>query len=202
MRREDLGIQDYGSVWQLQKERVAQRLAGGADSLILVEHPSVVTLGREHKGPAPALALPVFEVERGGRSTYHGPGQIVGYPIVHLGELGLSVDAYLRTLEEALIEAVQPWAAARRLRGFTGVWVGRQKLASIGIAVQAQVAYHGFALNVQTDLRQFALIHPCGLEPETLTSLSRLCGRAIPLEEVKKAIFSALSSRLKAAVSV
>jgi lipoyl(octanoyl) transferase len=113
-----------------------------------------------------------------------------------LAERGWSPETYLRKLENALIEAVRPWTEARRLKGFTGVWVGRKKLASIGVAVRGTVAYHGFAVNVSTDLSGFKVIHPCGLEPDTMTSLERLAGREVRLEDVKAMAALALSERL------
>jgi len=112
--------------------------------------------------------------------TYHGPGQLVGYPIVHLGERGLRPRGYLRTLEGILIEAVRPLGVeAQSLKGFTGVWARGRKLASIGVAVRGQVSYHGFALNVDCDLEGFRAIHPCNLEPEQMTSLQSLLGRPV-----------------------
>jgi lipoyl(octanoyl) transferase len=192
----DLGLRDYGEVLKLQYELVDERKKGGPDTLVLVEHPPVVTIGREHKGPRPAAPIPLYEVERGGRETYHGPGQLVGYPILDLAARGWSPETYLRRLENALIETVRPWTEARRLKGFTGVWVGRKKLASIGVAVRGTVAYHGFALNISTDLTGFKVIHPCGLEPDTMTSLERLAGRPVKLEDVKAMAVLALSERL------
>ncbi|MBI5631674.1 MAG: lipoyl(octanoyl) transferase LipB [Elusimicrobia bacterium] len=175
-----LGLKDYREAWALQKSLVEERRQGKIpDTLLLLEHPPVYTRGASSKSPAPAfLPHPLHEVERGGDLTYHGPGQLVGYPIIHLGERALKVRTYLRSLEAVLIEALRPLEIeAEALRGFTGVWAGRRKLASIGIAVKDQVAYHGFALNVNCDLAAFSAIHPCNLEPEQMTSLERLWGR-------------------------
>lgn len=190
----DLGLCDYAEAWERQRSAVEARGRGGPDLLFLVEHPPVVTMGREHRGPAPDCGLPTFEVERGGRATYHGPGQLVGYPILDLEGLSIGLDTYLRTLEECLAEAVRPWTEARRLRGFTGVWVGRRKLASIGVALRGRVTYHGFALNVNNDLDEFGRIHPCGLEPGTMTSLKERAGAEVDLEAVKSRVASSLAA--------
>ncbi len=179
-----LGLKDYAETLALQRKLVFERGVGDIpDTLLLVEHPPVYTRGVSSKQPVPAgLPYPVHDVERGGDLTYHGPGQLVGYPIMHLGERGLRPRSYLRSLEEVLIEALKPLGVqAERLRGFTGLWVGGKKLASIGVAVKDQVCYHGFALNINCDLAPFRLIHPCRLEPDQMTSLERLAGA--PLDE-------------------
>ncbi len=179
-----LGLRDYGEVWALQRKLVYQRASGEIpDTLLLVEHPPVYTRGASSRQPVPAgLPHPVHDVERGGDLTYHGPGQLVGYPIFHLGELGLRPRSFLRALEDVLIEAIRPLGVqAGRLRGFTGVWAGGRKLASIGIAVKDGISYHGFALNVNVDLAPFGRIYPCRLEADQLTSLQKLLGR--PLDE-------------------
>ena len=177
-----LGAMEYTRAWELQKRLVARRLRGEIpDTLLLAEHPPVYTRGASSKAPVPhSLPYPLHTVERGGDITYHGPGQLVGYPIVHLGERGLRPRGYLRTLEGILIEAVRPLGVeARSLKGFTGVWARGRKLASIGVAVRGQVSYHGFALNVDCDLEGFRAIHPCNLEPEQMTSLQSLLGRPV-----------------------
>lgn len=184
----ELGLTPYEEALGLQR-RLAQERSRGLipDTLLLLEHPHVVTLGRGFNGRTLAGTVhPVLEAERGGDATYHGPGQLVGYPIVHLKERGLLIGPYLRLLEEVLIDASAAFGIrAERLRGFTGVWAGGKKLASIGVAVRGWVAYHGFALNVTTDLSQFDGIYPCGLEPGTMTSMERLLGRTPEMLEVR-----------------
>jgi lipoyl(octanoyl) transferase len=180
-----LGLRDYCEVWTLQRKLVYERGEGAVpDTLLLVEHPPVYTRGASSRQSVPpGLPYPVHDVERGGDLTYHGPGQLVGYPILHLGERNIRPRSYLRELESVLIEAVRPLGVeAERLRGFTGLWARGKKLASIGVAVsKEQVCYHGFALNVNCDLAPFGRIHPCKLEPEQMTSLQLLLGR--PLNE-------------------
>jgi len=182
----DFGRMEYGRALQLQKELAAKRAKGEIpDSLILVEHEHVITLGRK---TTPAnfkpQDIPVFQVERGGDATYHGPGQLVGYPIVLLADH--DVRRHVRNMEEAIMRTVRAYGIdSERVEGHPGIWVGGKKLASIGVAVTDWVTYHGFALNVNTDLRLFELIRPCGLDPSTMTSMQELSGRTLPFEEVK-----------------
>lgn len=186
----NLGLLEYEEAWQLQKRLAAERADGKIpDTLLLVEHPPVITMGSSARPEAMLLPFPVYKVERGGDITYHGPGQLVGYPIIHLGERGLKVRNYLRLLESVLIEAVAPLGVAgERLEGFTGVWAGGKKIASIGVAVKQQVSYHGFALNVNCDLKHFKLIYPCKLEPEQISSLSQNLGRPVAMTEVRRLV--------------
>ncbi|HVZ73948.1 MAG TPA: lipoyl(octanoyl) transferase LipB [Polyangia bacterium] len=189
----DLGSRDYGEVWELQKALVAQRQRDEIpDTLILVEHPHVLTLGRgTHKENVLAPGdMQVFEIERGGDVTYHGPGQLVGYPIFLLREEERDLHLYLRNLEEALIRTVARFGiAGDRKPSWTGVWTADQtrKLASIGVAVKKWVTLHGFALNVSTDLSRFAAINPCGLEATVMGSMSSVSGRDIGLADVRAA---------------
>jgi lipoate-protein ligase B len=189
----DLGTREFGEVWALQKELVGQRQRDEIpDTLILVEHPHVITLGRgTHKENVLAPGdTPLFEIERGGDVTYHGPGQLVGYPIFLLRQPERDLHLYLRNLEEALIRAVARFGiAGERKEGWTGVWTGggARKLASIGVAVKRWVTLHGFALNVATDLARFAAINPCGLEATTMGSMESVLERPVSLEEVKAA---------------
>jgi lipoate-protein ligase B len=189
----DLGTREYGDVWQLQKELVGKRQRDEIpDTLILVEHPHVITLGRgTHKENVLAPGdTPLFEIERGGDVTYHGPGQLVGYPIFLLRPQERDLHIYLRNLEEALIRAVRRFGiAGERKEGWTGVWTGggARKLASIGVAVKKWVTLHGFALNVATDLGRFSAINPCGLEATTMGSMESVLGRVVPFADVKEA---------------
>jgi lipoate-protein ligase B len=182
----DLGTMEYGESLELQRELARQRAEGAIpDTLVLVEHPHVITLGRK-TSPAnfKPQNVPVFQVERGGDATYHGPGQLVGYPIVLLADH--DVRRHVRTIEEALLSVAKRYGIeGERREGHPGVWVGEKKLASIGVAVTSWVTYHGFALNVNTDMSYFDLIRPCGLDPATMTSMERLVGRRLPFEEVK-----------------
>jgi len=185
----DLGRREYKEVWELQKWLVQERAKGATpDTLILVEHDHVITLGRRTTpGNFRPQSIPVFQVERGGDATYHGPGQLVGYPIIKLSEP--DVHKFLRRLEEVLIRTVSGLGVASvRKEGNTGVWSGGKKLASIGVAVDGWVTYHGFALNVNTDLSYFELIKPCGFDPSTMTSMQKIAGREFSMEEVKERV--------------
>jgi lipoyl(octanoyl) transferase len=180
----DLGTMQYAEALALQRATARARIAGDLDDdlLLLVEHPPVVTLGRSSKErhllASPALlaarGVELFEVERGGDVTFHGPGQLVGYPIVDLKRHTQDLHWYLRQVEEALIRAVAPLGVvAGRNAGLTGVWTSGRKLASIGVHARDWVTWHGFALNVTTDLGYFDLIVPCGIEAVEMTSVSR-----------------------------
>jgi len=182
----DLGRMEYGKALGLQKELAQMRARGEVpDALILVEHDHVITLGRK---TTPAnfkpQDIPVFEVERGGDATYHGPGQLVGYPIVLLTDH--DVRRHVRNMEEAIIRTARAFGVeGERLEGHPGIWAGGKKLASIGVAVTDWVTYHGFALNVNTDLSYFEHIRPCGLDPLAMTSMQRIKGQPLPFNEVK-----------------
>jgi lipoate-protein ligase B len=182
----DLGRKEYSEALGLQKDLAARRAkAEIPDCLILVEHDHVITLGRK---TTPAnfkpQNIPVFQVERGGDATYHGPGQLVGYPIILLSDH--DVHRHVRNIEEALLRAVHSFGIhGERVEGHPGVWVQGKKLASIGVAVTDWVTYHGFALNVNTEMEYFELIRPCGLDPATMTSMQKIKGEAIPFTDVK-----------------
>jgi lipoyl(octanoyl) transferase len=180
----DLGTRPYGEVLELQRDLCRRRVSGelAEDLLLLVEHEPVVTLGRgtrESSLPLPVEAIrrrgvEVFEVERGGDVTFHGPGQLVGYPILDLTGHRQDLHWYLRTLEQALITALETLGIpGERNPGLTGVWTGGRKIASIGIHVKQWVTLHGFALNVTTDLDFFDLIVPCGIHGVAMTSVAR-----------------------------
>ena len=179
----DLGTKPYREVWAQQLALVEQRQIGQApDTLIVVEHPHVFTLGRRREAKQNVLApgdVEVLEIERGGDVTYHGPGQLVAYPIVLLQDDERDLHAFLRNLEEAVIETCErSGVSSDREPGKTGVWtsteLGRKKLCSMGIACRKWVTFHGLALNVTTDLSYFARINPCGFEATVMTSLERL----------------------------
>jgi lipoyl(octanoyl) transferase len=211
----DLGLVEYGAAWELQRRVATARKAGAIpDALLLCEHPHVITLGRSGKisnlrAPNEMLrrmGVSFFETNRGGDITYHGPGQLVGYPILNLGEIRRDVGWYVRSLEEAMIRATAEFGvASRRVSGRTGVWVGvaagsaaekeveevkeaeevndEEKLAAIGVHLSRWVTSHGFAYNVSTDLRYFDLIVPCGIARKRATSLEKLLGRRIEMKE-------------------
>ena len=179
----DLGRQPYADVLTLQRDAARARIAGAIDEdlLLLVEHPPVITLGRSSKS-AHMLASPaylhdrgveLFEVERGGDVTFHGPGQLVGYPIIDLKRHRQDLHWYLRQVEELLIKALAEYGlAGTRRPPYTGVWIDDRKIASIGVHARDWVTWHGFALNVSTDLRFFDLIVPCGIPSVRMTSIN------------------------------
>jgi len=204
-----LGTIGYQAALDLQAQLVEQRKQGLIpDQLLLLEHPPVITLGvrtrndRSHvlesEAALAARGVGLFETGRGGDVTYHGPGQLVGYPIVDLKPDRCDVHRYVRDLEEVLIRAVDAFGVrAGRIEGLTGIWVGDQKLAAIGVRISRWVTSHGFALNVNTDLSHFGLIVPCGITDKGVTSLERLLGHALPMDEVAETVarqFAALFS--------
>jgi lipoyl(octanoyl) transferase len=172
------GRVDYGEAVVWQERLVARRLTGPPDTLLLLEHPPVYTLGRgadaRHLGAAASGPIPAVRAHRGGEVTYHGPGQLVGYPVVDLRALRPDVRWYVGMLEQVLIDTLSDLGiAGRRERGLVGVWVGPRKIGSIGIAVRRWIAWHGFALNVAEDLSGFEAITPCGLAGMEMTSVAR-----------------------------
>jgi len=177
-RREDLGRIGYRDAYDRQIALVDQRKTGqGQDTLLFVEHPHVITVGRSRDAAQNLVApgdVEVIEIERGGDVTYHGPGQLVAYPIVLLQEAERDLHRYLRKLEEAMILTLAEHdLRAGRVEGKTGVWVGPRKIASIGIACRRWVTFHGLALNVNTDLDYFFRINPCGFDADVMTSMAR-----------------------------
>ncbi len=199
----DCGRMGYGDAWVLQRACVAARQANRIeDVVLLVEHPPVITIGRA--GRIAHILVPrdllvargfeVFEIERGGDVTYHGPGQLVGYPIFNLRVLDEDVVRYVRLLEVALMRSLEEFGiTASRERGYPGVWVGPAKIAAIGVAVKRKVTMHGFALNVDPDLNHFAVINACGLG-RPVTSMARVLGRAVSLAEVQPVVARSLSA--------
>ena len=192
-----LGMISYAEGLEIQKGLVEQRKAGTIpDQLLLLEHPPVITLGvksrngRSHIIASPALleaeGVEVFETGRGGDVTYHGPGQLVGYPIIDLKPDRCDVHQYVRDLEEVMIRMAASFGVrAGRIPGLTGAWVGDAKLAAIGVRIARWVTSHGFAFNVNTALSHFDLIVPCGINDKGVTSLNKLIGREIVMEEVE-----------------
>ena len=203
-----LGRIDYAAALDLQKELVEARRRGEIeDTLLLLEHPPVITLGVKTRGrQANIIASPdeltrqgvaVFETGRGGDVTYHGPGQLVGYPILDLNPHRRDVHRYVRDLEEVLMRAVATFGIdTRRVPGLTGVWAGapghEEKLAAIGVRISRWITSHGFALNVAADLRHFQLIVPCGIADRGVTSMEQLAGRPVPMLDVEEAVARAM----------
>ncbi len=212
-----LGRVGYGEALELQARLVDERRRGAiGDTLLLLEHPPVITLGVKTRGkPTNIVASPealaaegvtVFETGRGGDITYHGPGQLVGYPILDLRPDRCDVHKYVRDLEEALIVALREFGIeGGRVEGRTGVWVGpegrEEKVAAIGVRISRWITSHGFALNVSTDLRHFRLIVPCGIADRGVTSIERVLGRPVPMTDVEDAIARAFVVVFSAAVA-
>jgi lipoate-protein ligase B len=195
----DLGTREFGEVWALQRELVAARQKDEIpDTLLLVEHPHVITAGRSaHRENLLATeGIPIFEIERGGDVTYHGPGQLVGYPIFLLRPEERDLHRYLRNLEEVIIRALARFdLPGERKPAWTGVWTagGARKLASIGVAVKRWVTLHGLALNVSTDLSRFSAINPCGLAASVMGSMSGELARPVAMATVKDALADAMA---------
>ena len=200
-----LGLVPYVDGLALQQQLVEQRKAGAIpDQLLLLEHPPVITLGVKARGDRSHVlasdaelddaGVHVYESGRGGDVTYHGPGQLVGYPIIDLRPDRCDVHRYVRDLEQVMIATAAAFGVeATRVPGLTGAWVGSEKLAAIGVRISRWVTSHGFAFNVATDLGHFDLIVPCGIADRGVTSLSRLLGRTVGLEEVADVISGAFT---------
>jgi lipoyl(octanoyl) transferase len=195
-----LGVVPYAAASEMQRALVEERRAGRVpDLLLLLEHPHVITLGvkvdaaRSHLVATPALLaskqVEVHESGRGGDITYHGPGQIVGYPILDLRPDRCDVHRYVRDLEEVMIRTAADFGLqAGRIQGLTGAWVGADKLGAIGVRISRWITSHGFAFNVTTDLDFFRLIVPCGITSGGVTSLSRALGRMVPREKAEASL--------------
>jgi lipoyl(octanoyl) transferase len=204
-----LGTLDYVAAWQLQRELADARVAGGPDTLLLLEHPPVYTAGRRTEPhERPLDGTPVIDTDRGGKITWHGPGQLVGYPIIGLAE-PLDVVNYVRRLEESLIKVCSDLGLETiRVDGRSGVWVpgcaGRpeRKVAAIGVRVARATTLHGFALNCDCDLGAFTGIVPCGISDAGVTSLSAELGRTVAVDEVSPAVADAVCGALDGVLAV
>ena len=212
-----LGRVGYGEALELQARLVEERRGGDiGDQLLLLEHPPVITLGVKTRGkPTNIIASPealaaegvsVFETGRGGDITYHGPGQLVGYPILDLKPDRCDVHRYVRDIEEALILALRELGIhGTRVEGRTGVWVGapgrEEKIAAIGVRISRWITSHGFALNVATNLQHFRLIVPCGIADRGVTSIERVLGRQLAMREVEDAVVRGFVSAFNASGS-
>lgn len=202
--RLDLGRVPYRPVWAFQQALAAAVAAGsGPEALVLLEHEHVYTFGRggnlAHLLASPealgSLGAEVVLSDRGGDATYHGPGQIVGYLILSLRRRGIDAHTFVRGVEEIVLRALAGWGiAGERIAGLPGIWVGLRKIAAIGIRVSRGVSYHGFALNITTDLSYFEHIVPCGIQGRGVTSLARELGQAVPLGAVRDALAAACAA--------
>jgi lipoyl(octanoyl) transferase len=204
-----LGMVDYGVAWQLQRELADARVAGGTDTLLLLEHPSVYTAGRRtlaHERPSDGT--PVVDTDRGGKITWHGPGQLVGYPIVRLAE-PLDVVNYVRRIEESLIKVCTGLGLqVGRADGRSGVWLpggtGKpaRKVAAIGVRVSRATTLHGFALNCDCELDAFESIVPCGIPDAGVTSITAELGRRVGVDDVRSAVADAVCDALDGRLAV
>ena len=191
---QNIGRKSYKAVWDLQKEMQQQRINGNIeDTLILVEHDPVCTLGKnaneDHLLQSRDKSVDVFNIERGGDITFHGPGQLVGYPILDLSNYKKSVSWYMRTLEQVLIDTLIEFKiTAQQNDGLTGVWVGDEKIAALGVRISRWVTMHGFALNVNPDLSFYDGIIPCGIFDHGVTSMEQLLGETQNSDNVKNMV--------------
>jgi len=191
---QNIGRKSYKAVWDLQKEMQQQRINGNIeDTLILVEHDPVYTLGKnaneDHLLQSRDESVDVFNIERGGDITFHGPGQLVGYPILDLSNYKKSVSWYMRTLEQVLIDTLIEFKiTAQQNDGLTGVWVGDEKIAALGVRISRWVTMHGFALNVNPDLSFYDGIIPCGIFDHGVTSMEQLLGETQNNDNVKNMV--------------
>lgn len=187
-----LGLVEYGEAYRLQRRLHRQRLDGEiSDTLLLLEHPPTLTIGRSgsldnvlvSREQLTREGITLFFISRGGDVTYHGPGQLVGYPIMDLGEREKDIHRYVHDLEEVIIRTLREFSiSATRDEGHAGVWVGKEEVAAIGLSIRRWVTMHGFALNVNPNLNHFSLINPCGLPDRKATSISQILGHEVPIE--------------------
>ena len=212
MEIRQLGSIDYLAAWQLQRELANSRIAGGPDTLLLLEHPRVYTAGKRTEAfERPQDGVPVIDTDRGGKITWHGPGQLVGYPVIGLAE-PLDVVNYVRRLEQSVISVCAGFGLdAVRIEGRSGVWVPAdsrpaRKIAAIGIRVARGTTLHGFSLNCDCDLSAYSAIVPCGITDAGVTSLSAELGRHVGVEDVRtriaEAVCDALDGRLPVSTPV
>ena len=198
---QDLGMCSYQDAWDLQKNIQARRIAGtDRDTLLLVEHEPVYTFGKNANQNHLLQHYPenvqIFNIERGGDITYHGPGQLVGYPILDLHNYKKSISWYMRSLEQVIIDTLDIWGLkALRKEGLTGVWVGDEKIAALGVRISRWVTMHGFALNVNTDLQYYDGIIPCGILEYGVTSMENLLKNKINMDDVKQHLVSCFQNK-------
>jgi len=194
----DLGLMDYQKAWDLQHQLWSKRVESQiSDGILILEHPHVITLGRRGTRShllvslevLEALKIPLFHVERGGEATYHGPGQMVVYPIFNLKEYGYRVVQYIDQLEEVILHLLSDFGVeGRRNPSNRGVWVKDEKIASIGVTIKRWVSFHGLSLNYETDLKYFELINPCGLKGIKMTSMAKILGNRVSRKDLVEGI--------------
>ena len=196
---QDLGVSSYKNTWELQKKLQIKRIENKIeDTLLLVEHEPVYTFGKNadenHLLQNYPEDVKLFHIERGGDITFHGPGQLVGYPIMDLHNYKMSISWYMRSLEEVIIRSLDRFGiSADRKDGLTGGWVGDEKIAALGVRISRWVTMHGFALNVNTDLTYYDSIIPCGIFDYGITSMEHILGNEQEMNEVKKVLVSVFS---------
>ena len=196
----DLGLCAYDEVWNLQKEIQAQRIAGKSeDTLLLVEHEPVYTLGKNADKNHLLQHYPdnvqIFQIERGGDITFHGPGQLVGYPILDLHNYKKSVSWYMRSLEQVIINTLQKYGIkGEQKEDLTGVWIKDKKIAAFGVRISRWVTMHGFALNVNTDMQYYEGIIPCGILKYGVTSMEKLLNHEVNMKDVKNTLISSFKN--------
>jgi lipoate-protein ligase B len=193
-----LGLLDYQQAFILQDKLLKERIAGDiSDSLLLLEHPPTLTMGRTDDlknllVPEAALrkrGVAIYPTDRGGSITWHGPGQLVVYPIIDLGERDMDIHRYIRDLEEVIIGTLQAFSiSAAQDTENVGVWVGLEKIAAIGVKIRKWVTKHGFAINVNSDLSHFSLINPCGITDRGVTSMADILGHEVPMMDVREEV--------------
>ena len=201
-----LGVVDYGEAYNLQKQLLEEHIQGkGRDSLLLLQHNPVITIGRSGsrdnilipESALTAAGIEICEIDRGGDVTYHGPGQLTGYPIINLRHFRKDVHWYLRQLEETIIKVLAEYSiTGERMEGYTGVWVGNEKVAAIGVGIRRWITYHGFAFNVYPDMSHFQMIRPCGITDKGVTSLEKLLGFRADMDGVVERTASAFAEVL------
>ena len=196
----DLGLCAYDEVWNLQKEIQAQRIAGESeDTLLLVEHEPVYTLGKNADKNHLLQHYPdnvqIFQIERGGDITFHGPGQLVGYPILDLHNYKKSVSWYVRSLEQVIINTLQKYGIkGEQKEDLTGVWIKDKKIAAFGVRISRWVTMHGFALNVNPDMQYYEGIIPCGILKYGVTSMEKLLNHEVNMKDVKNTLISSFKN--------
>ena len=187
----DLGLSDYNDTWKLQKKLQSKRILGEVnDHLLLVEHPPVFTLGKNASKQhimSNSGDLSIIQTDRGGNITFHGPGQLVGYPILDLNHYKRSITWYMRELEQLIIDVLGEYdIKANRKKGLTGTWVKDKKIAALGVRISKWVTMHGFSLNINPDLNFYKYIIPCGIKEYGVTSMAKIMGKEVPsMDEIK-----------------
>jgi lipoate-protein ligase B len=198
----DLGLIGYEKAWEIQRQLWSRRVQGDLpDLVVFLEHPHVITLGRRGNQShllvpqevLESMGIPLFHVERGGDITYHGPGQLVIYPILNLKDYGYRLVRYVEQLEEVVIRTLMEYGITGRRDPINrGVWVGQEKIASVGVAIKRWVSFHGLSLNYATDLSYFDLMNPCGLEGKKITSMEKILGNGVERGDLVRTTLSHL----------